>query len=82
MISEHVSSYTFLKSNQNSLATTYNSLPERFMPHHASLIGTHIARPGVDSSSQSGYQVLQLATELVPSTLAIIGPDKVLNCLL
>lgn len=49
------------------------------MPHQASLIGTHISRPGVDTASQSGYQVLQLATELVPSTLAIVGPDKVLK---
>jgi len=31
----------------------------------------------MDPRHQSGYQVLRLATELVPSTLALLGADAV-----
>lgn len=73
-----MNSYTFLRSDEHTMSSSsFNALPVRYMTHQACLLGTHVFRPGVDSSTQSGYQVLQLATELVPSTLAIVGPDKV-----
>jgi solute carrier family 6 (neurotransmitter transporter) len=41
------------------------------------IAGSRVTVPGVDSHQQSGYQVLRLATELVPSTLALLGADAV-----
>lgn len=36
-----------------------------------------MTRPGVDHTSESGYQALRLATELVPTTFALLGSDQV-----
>lgn len=51
--------------------------PERFMNHASFLAGQRVVRPGADLSAESGYQVLRLATELVPATLAILGSEQV-----
>lgn len=55
----------------------YSTTPERFMSHASFLLGQRVIRPGVDTSAESGYQVLRLATELVPSTLALLGTEQV-----
>jgi len=55
----------------------YSSTPERFMSHASFLLGQRVIRPGADTSVESGYQVLRLATELVPSTLALLGTEQV-----
>lgn len=55
----------------------YSNTPERFMTHASFLLGERTIRPGADLSSESGYQVLRLSTELVPATLAILGTDQV-----
>ena len=55
----------------------YSITPERFMSHASFLLGQRAIRPGVDTSIESGYQVLRLATELVPSTLALLGTEQV-----
>lgn len=55
----------------------YGSTPERFMSHASFLVGQRVIRPGADTSTESGYQVLRLATELVPSTLALLGTEQV-----
>lgn len=47
------------------------------MNHASFLAGQRVTRPGVDLSEESGYQVLRLATELVPATLAILGSEQV-----
>lgn len=71
--------YSFVRSGQSRFPPSPSATPVRYMGQHACLVGSHVSKPGVDTSLHSGYQVLQLATELVPSTLAIIGPDKVIN---
>jgi len=47
------------------------------MSHASFLLGQRVIRPGADTSVESGYQVLRLATELVPSTLALLGTEQV-----
>lgn len=47
------------------------------MSHASFLLGERVIRPGADTSIESGYQVLRLATELVPSTLALLGTEQV-----
>lgn len=47
------------------------------MSHASFLVGQRVIRPGADMSIESGYQVLRLATELVPSTLALLGTEQV-----
>ncbi|XP_067212296.1 uncharacterized protein bdg isoform X2 [Linepithema humile] len=55
----------------------YSTTPERFMSHASFLLGQRVTRPGADTNTESGYQVLRLATELVPATLALLGTEEV-----
>ena len=47
------------------------------MSHTTLITGTRIVVPNTDHRHQSGYQVLRLATELVPATLALLGAEAV-----
>ncbi|KAJ4452353.1 hypothetical protein ANN_03886 [Periplaneta americana] len=71
------STYAFLQWNSEPLPPLLASTPVRYMAHTTLIAGTRVVVPGVDSRHQSGYQVLRLATELVPSTLAQLGADAV-----
>lgn len=72
-VSERKSTYRFLQPNSVALGRT----PVRYMTHTMLIAGSRVTVPGTDSRQQSGYQVLRLATELVPSTLAQLGADAV-----
>lgn len=61
----------------NQPAPASYSTPERFMSHASFLLGERVTQPGADTSTESGYQVLRLATELVPATLALLGTEQV-----
>ncbi|XP_020300581.1 uncharacterized protein LOC109864096 isoform X2 [Pseudomyrmex gracilis] len=73
---ERISGYTFMRLANQPVPGSY-STPERFMSHASFLLGERVTRPGVDTSTESGYQVLRLATELVPATLALLGTEQV-----
>lgn len=69
------------------------SIPVRYMTHQSFIVGERVFRPGVDITSESGYQVsyyrmfffwkvknakfqaLRLATELIPTTFAMMGSE-------
>ncbi|KAL0120689.1 hypothetical protein PUN28_008393 [Cardiocondyla obscurior] len=74
---ERISGYTFMRLASQPAPSGYSSTPERFMSHASFLLGQRVIRPGADTSIESGYQVLRLATELVPSTLALLGTEQV-----
>ncbi|XP_011876979.1 PREDICTED: sodium- and chloride-dependent taurine transporter isoform X2 [Vollenhovia emeryi] len=74
---ERISSYTFMMLASQPAPQGYSNTPERFMSHASFLLGERVTRPGADTSTESGYQVLRLATELVPSTLALLGAEQV-----
>lgn len=74
---ERISGYTFMRLASQPAPSGYSSTPERFMSHASFLLGQRVIRPGADTSAESGYQVLRLATELVPSTLALLGTEQV-----
>ncbi|XP_018304397.1 sodium- and chloride-dependent transporter XTRP3A [Mycetomoellerius zeteki] len=74
---ERISGYTFMRLANEPAPPGYSTTPERFMSHASFLLGQRVIRPGVDTSAESGYQVLRLATELVPSTLALLGTEQV-----
>ncbi|XP_036139832.1 uncharacterized protein LOC105836629 isoform X2 [Monomorium pharaonis] len=74
---ERMSGYTFMRLASQPAPPGYTSTPERFMSHASFLLGQRVTRPGADTSTESGYQVLRLATELVPSTLALLGTEQV-----
>jgi len=40
-------------------------------------MGERVARPNMSPVHDSGFQALRLATELMPSTLALLGADQV-----
>lgn len=69
--------YSFLRPVNQPVPTAYSSTPERFMAHASFLVGQRVTKPGSDLIHESGYQALRLATELVPATLAVLGPDIV-----
>lgn len=54
---EHISSYSFLRSSKDPLPPSLASTPVRYMVHNSFILGERVTRPGVDRSSQSGYQV-------------------------
>ncbi|KAG5330700.1 SC6A9 protein, partial [Acromyrmex charruanus] len=74
---ERISVYSFMRLANDPAPSGYSITPERFMSHASFLLGQRVIRPGVDTSIESGYQVLRLATELVPSTLALLGTEQV-----
>ncbi|XP_050447648.1 uncharacterized protein LOC126849656 isoform X2 [Cataglyphis hispanica] len=74
---ERISGYTFMRLANKPAPSGHSSTPERFMSHASFLLGQRVIRPGVDTSIESGYQVLRLATELVPATLALLGTEQV-----
>ena len=76
-VSERKSTYIFLQSNSVRPLTSLGRTPVRYMTHTMLIAGSRVTIPGMDSRQQSGYQVLRLATELVPSTLALLGADAV-----
>lgn len=71
-----MSTYGFLHPMKKSIPPSQSSTPVRWMAHIELLAGERILKPGVNTKQVSGYQVLRLATELVPATLAVLGPDK------
>ncbi|XP_011631606.1 uncharacterized protein LOC105423533 isoform X2 [Pogonomyrmex barbatus] len=73
---ERISGYTFMRVANQPAPSGYSSTPERFMSHASFLVGQRIIQPGTDTSTESGYQVLRLATELVPATFALLGTEQ------
>lgn len=76
-VSERKSTYIFLQPNSVRPLPSLGHTPVRYMTHTMLIAGSRITVPGMDFRQQSGYQVLRLATELVPSTLALLGADAV-----
>ncbi|CAL7946640.1 unnamed protein product [Xylocopa violacea] len=74
---ERISSYMFMRPENQPAPPGYSSTPERFMAHASFIVGERVTRPGADLSAESGYQALRLSTELVPATLALLGTEQV-----
>lgn len=77
LLIEKTTGYNFLRLLSQPVPAGYSSVSEKFMPHASFLVGQRVMRPGSDLSTESGYQALRLATELVPATLALLGTDTV-----
>ncbi|XP_066909040.1 sodium-dependent transporter bedraggled isoform X2 [Halyomorpha halys] len=74
---EKMSSYGFLHPIKGPpLLASMVSTPPRFYQRSLFQVGERVIRPAVNTRQQSGYQALRLATELVPATLAVLGPGK------
>ncbi|RZF39999.1 hypothetical protein LSTR_LSTR002402 [Laodelphax striatellus] len=69
---ERMSTYGFLHPIKPH-PPPHSGIPVRWMSHVPFLVGDRVLKHG---SHQSGYQVLRLATELVPATLAVVGPHR------
>ncbi|KAJ8982729.1 hypothetical protein NQ317_019520 [Molorchus minor] len=74
---DHMSTYVFLRSDKAPLPPNLATTPVRYMVHNSFVLGEKVFRPGMDYTSESGYQVLRLATELVPATFAVLGSEQV-----
>lgn len=58
MVSEQISSYTFLRSLKDSLPPSLANTPVKYMVHNSLFMGEKVVRPGIDSTKESGYQVV------------------------
>ncbi|XP_076267742.1 sodium-dependent transporter bedraggled isoform X2 [Rhynchophorus ferrugineus] len=74
---ERMSSYQFLRSAKDPVPASVSNTPVRYMIHNSFIMGERVVRPGIDNTHESGFQVLRLATELLPATFAVIGADQV-----
>lgn len=66
-----------MRSTREPLPPSLASVPVRYMFHNSFIVGDRVTRPGMDTSTESGYQVLRFATELVPSTFALLGSENI-----
>lgn len=71
-----MSTYAFLHPVKNPIPQAFAGTPVRWLPHLQFVVGESVWTPGTSPRHQSGYQALRLATELVPSTLALIGANN------
>ncbi|XP_066999497.2 sodium-dependent transporter bedraggled [Anabrus simplex] len=74
---EQMSTYLFLHPDSTAIPAVYVTTPVRYMTHSTFIAGTRVILPNAKIDNESGYQVLRLATELVPSTFALLGADQV-----
>ncbi|XP_044738253.1 sodium-dependent transporter bedraggled isoform X2 [Chrysoperla carnea] len=73
---ETTKSYIFMRNVRQPLPPSLATTPVRYMMHSSLILGERVIRPGIDRGSESGYQPLRFATELIPATFTIIGPDQ------
>ncbi|XP_013173333.1 PREDICTED: uncharacterized protein LOC106122032 [Papilio xuthus] len=74
---ETIKSSQFLWSTSEPLPGSV-STPVRYMGQYGSLVGVTVWRSGNAAKLYSGWQPLQLATQIVPATLAVV-PSSVLS---
>ncbi|CAH2047378.1 unnamed protein product, partial [Iphiclides podalirius] len=75
---ETIKSSQFLWPTGEPLPGGAASTPVRYMGHYGSLVGVTVWRSGNAARLYSGWQPLQLATQIVPATLAVL-PANVLS---
>ncbi|GLG97785.1 Sodium-dependent nutrient amino acid transporter 1 [Gryllus bimaculatus] len=71
----HMRTYAFLRTG--GLQPAFVKTPVRYVPHSTFICGVRVILSSANSNQESGYQVLRFATELVPSTFALLGADQV-----
>ncbi|XP_060801419.1 sodium-dependent transporter bedraggled isoform X1 [Amyelois transitella] len=69
---ETVKSSQFLWPTSEPMPGNIASTPVRYMGHYGSLVGVTVWRTGNVARTLSGWQPLQLATQIVPATLAVL----------
>ncbi|CAG9562594.1 unnamed protein product [Danaus chrysippus] len=69
---ETVKSSQFLWPVSEPLPGNTVSTPLRYMGHYGSLVGVTVWKTGNIARTLSGWQPLQLATQIVPATLAVL----------
>ncbi|CAB3254880.1 unnamed protein product [Arctia plantaginis] len=69
---ETVKSTQFLWPLSEPMPSNIVSTPVRYMGHYGSLVGVTTWKNGNTARALSGWQPLQLATQIVPATLAVL----------
>ncbi|XP_023937381.2 sodium-dependent transporter bedraggled isoform X1 [Bicyclus anynana] len=75
---ETIKSSQFLWPMSEPMPGNTVSTPVRYMGHYGSLVGVTVWKTGNTVRTLSGWQPLQLATQIVPATLAVL-PANVLS---
>ncbi|PZC84080.1 hypothetical protein B5X24_HaOG205802 [Helicoverpa armigera] len=74
---ETVKSTQFLWPITEPMPGNVVSTPVRYMGHYGSLVGVTVWKTGNTARTLSGWQPLQLATQIVPATLAVLPANLV-----
>lgn len=67
-----------MRPSSDPLPPALASVPPRFLSRTSMVVGERAARPGIQDPRFSGYQAVRLATELLPASFALLGPDQVI----
>ncbi|XP_063696615.1 sodium-dependent transporter bedraggled [Culicoides brevitarsis] len=67
---ENMGSYVFLMPTDRPLPSPLTSFPSKWLTRYSTVLGESFRKFGHSYPKESGYQVLRLVTELLPSTLA------------
>ncbi|GBP80712.1 Sodium- and chloride-dependent glycine transporter 1 [Eumeta japonica] len=74
---ENVKSSQFLWPINEPLPGSSGSIPVRYMGHYGSVVGITVWRGGGVANQLSGWQPLQLLTQMVPATLAVVTTEVI-----
>lgn len=67
---ETLSSNVFIYSPTQSIPTNVLSVPTKWLPRFSTVLGEAMKQPGKAYHQESGYQVLRLITEFIPTAFA------------
>ncbi|XP_052873481.1 uncharacterized protein LOC128278792 [Anopheles cruzii] len=73
---ENLGTNVFLLPASQPLPPQHATMPNRWLIRYSMVVGESFKRPYADPSRESGYQVLRLATELLPAALATAAPGS------
>ncbi|XP_058065465.1 sodium-dependent transporter bedraggled [Anopheles bellator] len=74
---ENLGTNVFLLPASQPLPPQHATMPNRWLIRYSMVVGESFKRPYADPSRESGYQVLRLATELLPAALATAAPGHI-----
>lgn len=74
---ETLSSNVFLYPKSQPIPTHVISVPAKWLPRYSTILGEAMKQPGVPHHKESGYQVLRLITEIIPSAFGAATQEAI-----
>ncbi|EDS34501.1 sodium/chloride dependent transporter [Culex quinquefasciatus] len=74
---ENIGTDIFLLPSDQPLPPQHATMPTKWLIRYSMVLGESFKRPYANPHQESGYQVLRLVTELLPSTLAAATQERI-----